>query len=223
MSIDASDALHVFLENSREREREIRIWKWTVVSVHTHFRCHDQFVIDDVIRCKSTTKQRTGRMQMARHTRTKIDVFTDTLENVSFKLLNTREREFAYLQSGSLVKIRGTDTFAHDVPVAAGLHVEFLRVHDVFQLLTNFAHFSHRFGVNEMIRTPVVRVARRSTNEDLSISDETRTRSFSIGRRHGERSDDHFRPLETSRVSYRILLLCLSDGKISTEQKALRQ
>lgn len=60
VTIDARHALHVFL-NGSSQTRPIG------QSSDAYLRRHDQFMIDDIIRGETTTEQRAGRMQMARH------------------------------------------------------------------------------------------------------------------------------------------------------------
>ena len=59
------------------------------------------------------------------------------------------------------MKVGRADAFADDVPIAAAFDVELLRVHDVFELLSNFTHLLHGFRVNEVIAAPVLRVSVR--------------------------------------------------------------
>ena len=57
------------------------------------------------------------------------------------------------------MKITRTDALAHHVPLGAARdEVHLLRVHDVLQLLSHFAHLAHGFHVDEVLATPRGRV-----------------------------------------------------------------
>ena len=57
------------------------------------------------------------------------------------------------------MKISGTNTFSDQVPIIATTdQFAFLGIHDFFQLGSNFANFSHCFGVNKMFSAPTVGV-----------------------------------------------------------------
>lgn len=41
--------------------------------------CHDELMVDDVVRCVAHTKQGAGRMEVTRHACSHVHIFTDAL------------------------------------------------------------------------------------------------------------------------------------------------
>ncbi len=101
-------------------DSEIATWSWILGTVITcnycstacqYLCCHDQLVVDNVIRCEAHPKESTGWVEMARHSRTAVHIFTNTLKregecvnkymHVHISLAILSVRPWAWLPGGS--------------------------------------------------------------------------------------------------------------------------
>ena len=68
-------------------------YHWATRHVFSYLGSHDQFMVDNIVRCVSHTKQCTRGVKVTRHSSSHVHVFSDTLQEDELKSVTLFTKE----------------------------------------------------------------------------------------------------------------------------------